>query len=73
MTLVPLTIAANEAEAELVRSLLATDGIDSVQRQTNFGAGAADGFSPGGSREVLVQPDDLERARAILETDSSAG
>lgn len=65
--LVRLTIVANELEAEMVRSLLATEGIESIQRYTNFGAGALDGMpSGGGPREVLVHEDDLEAARELV-------
>ena len=37
---VPLTVVATEAEAEMIRGLLATEGIESMHRPTNFGAGA---------------------------------
>ena len=64
--LVRLTLAANPAEAEAVRGLLRTEGIESVRRQTDFGAGTMDGFS-GGQQEILVQPEDLDEARTLLE------
>jgi hypothetical protein len=64
---VSLTIASNEAEAEMIRGLLETAGIPSMHRPTNFGAGATDGFTPSGAREVLVNPDQLEDARIVLE------
>ncbi len=65
MELVRLTLAANPAEAELIRSLLQTEGIESMRRQTDFGAGTMDGFS-GGQQEILVEPSDLESARALI-------
>jgi len=64
---VPLTIASNEAEAEIIRGLLETAGIPSMHRPTNFGAGATDGFTPSGAREVLVNPEQLEDAKIVLE------
>jgi hypothetical protein len=63
--LVRLVLAANPAEAEAIRGLLETEGIESARRQTNFGAGTMDGFS-GGQQEILVHPDDLEQARELL-------
>jgi putative signal transducing protein len=64
--LVRVTLAANPAEAETIRGLLQTEGIESLRRQTDFGAGTMDGFS-GGEQEVLVRPEDLERAKELLE------
>jgi Putative prokaryotic signal transducing protein len=64
--LVRVTTAANPAEAETIRGLLQTEGIDSVRRQTDFGAGTMDGFS-GGQQEILVREEDLDEARALLE------
>jgi hypothetical protein len=65
MTLVRVTLAANPAEAELLRSLLQTEGIESLRKQTDFGAGTMDGFS-GGQQEILVEESDLERARELI-------
>jgi hypothetical protein len=64
-----LTVVAGEAEAELVRSLLQTEGIESMQRPTDFGAGALDGWAAGGAREILVRAEDLDAARALVEAD----
>jgi hypothetical protein len=65
-----LMIVANELEAEMVRALLTTNGIDSMQRYTNFAAGALDGMPSGaGPREILVRPDDLDAARKLVESD----
>ena len=66
--LVPLTVVPNEAEATMVRSLLQSAGIDSTQRSTSFGAGAALG-SMSGPVEILVREEDLETARELLPTD----
>jgi Putative prokaryotic signal transducing protein len=64
--LVRLTIVASEPEAELVRGLLATEGIESLQRPTDFAAGALDGWAAGGAREILVRAADLEAARELI-------
>lgn len=66
--LVRLTLAPNPAAAEAIRGLLETEGIESVRRQTDFGAGTMDGFS-GGQQEILVRADELERARGLIEAD----
>jgi hypothetical protein len=65
--LVRLTVVQNEPEAEMVRALLATAGIESLQRATNFAAGAMDGWAAGGAREILVTAGDLETARELIE------
>jgi hypothetical protein len=67
---VPLTVVGNEVEAEVIRGLLATEGIESMHRPTNFGAGSTDGFTPSGEREILVRPEDLEAARELIESDA---
>ncbi len=68
--LVRLMVVANELEAEMVRSLLLTAGIQSMQRYTNFGAAALDGMPSGvGPREILVHEGDLEAARELVESD----
>jgi hypothetical protein len=56
----------NEYEAELLRGLLATAGIHSVQRPTDFAAGAFGGL-PGPQRLILVRASDLEAARELVE------
>jgi hypothetical protein len=68
--LVRLKIVSNELEAEMVRSLLSTAGIESLQRYTDFGAGAVDGMpSGGGPREILVHAGDLDAARELVGSD----
>ena len=64
---VSLTVVRNEVEAEVIRGLLATEGIESTHRPTNFGAGATDGFTPTGEREIFVRADRLDEARALIE------
>ena len=66
--LVRLTIVGSEPEAEVIRGLLATDGIESMQRPTDFAAGALDGWATGGAREILVRAADLEAAQQLLES-----
>jgi Putative prokaryotic signal transducing protein len=61
-----LTIAANEAEGELIRSLLRSDGIESELRTTDYGIGATDALGSFGAREVLVRAEDLDRARELI-------
>ena len=67
--LVRLTVVANEAEAELLRSQLQFEGIDSVQRLTSSGAAATGGLTQtfGGEREILIRQEDLEVARALVD------
>jgi hypothetical protein len=65
--LVRLTIVGGEPEAEVIRGLLATEGIESMQRPTDVAAGALDGWAAGGTREILVRAGDLEAARELLE------
>jgi hypothetical protein len=64
--LVRLTIAPNEPTAEMIRSLLETEGIESLVRPTDFAAGALDGWAAGGAREILVRPENLDAARELL-------
>ena len=64
MALVRLTLANTPFDAEMVQSLLKTEGIESTWRQTNFGAGSTDGL--GGQREILVEEKDVEKARELI-------
>jgi hypothetical protein len=70
--LATLTVVRNETEAELVTALLRTAGIPSFHRQTNAGAGFGDGMPQTGAHEVLVEADDLERAREALAAEPEA-
>jgi hypothetical protein len=65
-------VVGSEPEAELLCSLLRSADIECVLRQTNVGAGAADGL-PGGPYELLVQPQDLDDAREILREPNDTG
>jgi Putative prokaryotic signal transducing protein len=65
--LVRLTFVLNEIEADQVQSLLKFEGIESLQRPTDVGAGSIGGSGAmSGSREILVKPEDLETARAVI-------
>ena len=67
MDLVLLTVVLNEIEADQVQSLLQFEKIESMQRPTNTGAGSIGGSGAmSGSREILVKPEDLETAKAII-------
>ena len=64
--LVRVAIAPNEPAADVLCAFLRSEGIDSMRRVTDVGAGALDGVAPTGSREVLVREADAERARELL-------
>ncbi len=67
MDLVTLTVVLNEIEADQVQSLLKFENIESMQRPTDTGAGSIGGSGAmSGSREILVKPEDLETAKAII-------
>jgi hypothetical protein len=63
--LVVVKVVGTEPEAELLCSLLRSWGIECAPRQTDLGAGAADGMS-GGPYELVVRPQDVDDARDIL-------
>jgi len=65
--LVALTVVLNEIEADQIQSLLKFENIESMQRPTNTGAGSIGGSGAmSGSREILVKPEDLETAKALI-------
>ena len=61
-----LTVVANEQEAELLCGLLRSNGIECAYRETEAVDSALEEFTSAGPREVVVRPDDLEQARALL-------
>jgi hypothetical protein len=66
MAPVRLTVAATQGEADVICSLLRAEGIKCGDRAVDsLGVEAGGGF--GGWREVLVEEDDLDRARALIE------
>ena len=69
---VVVKVVGTEPEAELLCSLLRSAGIECASRQTNLGAGAADGM-PGGPYELVVRPQDLDDAREVLQQRSDVG
>ena len=64
--LVVVDVVATEPEAELLCSLLRSEGIRSTYRLSNDGAGASDGMPVGSPQEVLVRSEDLASAREVL-------
>jgi hypothetical protein len=69
---VVVKVVGSEPESELLCSLLRSAGIECAGRQTNLGAGAADGM-PGGPYELVVRPQDLDDARDLLRDRSDRG
>ena len=66
--LVRLTIVADEFAADTIIALLRTEGIESIQQRTDVAAGMADAAASAfGPREVLVRPEDLDRARELID------
>jgi hypothetical protein len=64
---VRLTVVPDEGQAEALCGLLRTEGIDCFYRDTDISAaGIFGGQTFGGWREILVDEDDLERARELL-------
>lgn len=70
--LVVLDVVGSEPEAEIIISLLRTEGIQAIAQKTNFAVGLADASSSGaGPREILVHEENLERARQIIDEQPS--
>jgi hypothetical protein len=69
--LVSVYVTRTEAEAISLCMLLQSAGIEAIHRITNLGAGAFDGWSAGGPREILVRPEDAEVAREVLAPESA--
>jgi len=68
--LVRLTITPDEFSADTIISLLRTERIEAIQQRTDVAAGMADAAASAfGPREILVRPEDLERARELIATD----
>ena len=71
MNVVRLMVVGDSIHAETICGLLRTEGIACDHRQTDMGAGAGDAIGDSGPREILVAPDDLERARQLVTADGS--
>jgi hypothetical protein len=65
---VRLTVVGDGMAAETICGLLRTEGIACNHRQTDTGVGAWEATGSGGPREILVAPDDLERARELVDS-----
>jgi hypothetical protein len=63
---VVVAVAENEPEAEMLCNLLRDAGIECGYRDTPPIDSTIEDFTAAGRREILVHPDDLERARAVL-------
>jgi hypothetical protein len=61
---VRLTVVGSQMEAEMICSLLRSNGIDCAERAADVSWGAGGGV--GGWREILVAPSDLLAARKLL-------
>ena len=67
-----LQVVGSEPEAEIVLSLLRSEGVQAIAQKTNFAVGLADAASSGaGPREILVHEENLERARRIIDEQPS--
>lgn len=64
---VVLTVVSGEQEAEVVCGLLRSAGIDCAYRDTEAIDSPLEDFIEAGPREILVQPGDLDAARALLD------
>ena len=64
--LVVVEVVPTEPEAELACGLLRSAGIECTNRQTNRGAGLADGLPVGGPRAIMVRAQDAELAGEVL-------
>ena len=63
---VMLTVVSGEPEADIVRGLLESAGIESSSRDTEAIDSPLEDFTAAGPREILVREADLEAARQLL-------
>jgi hypothetical protein len=63
-----LQVVQSEAEAEMIRGLLRSEGIPSYVQMTTVGAASVGGLAgaAGGAREILVPEQSLAAARKML-------
>jgi hypothetical protein len=64
---VAVEVVTSEPEAELLCGLLRSAGIECLPRVTNQGAGAGDSLGTTGAHEILVNSQDAQDARDVLE------
>ena len=53
----------------MIRGMLSSAGIESMERPSSSGAGVAPGLTPGGATEIYVRRSQLEDAQALLASD----
>ena len=63
-----VTVVSGEPEAEIVCGLLRSAGIECAYRDTEAIDSPLEDFTAAGPREIIVHPDDLEAARAALDS-----
>jgi hypothetical protein len=70
--LVRITLVDSEPEAQMAIAMLQTEGIAATWRQSAFGATswAVPAIGGTGPIEILVRPDDAERAQELLADDA---
>jgi hypothetical protein len=66
MASVPVTVVADELEAQRVCDLLRVEGIDAYFKRTDLSAVTSLGSLGGGPLEIWVSEADAERARELL-------
>lgn len=65
--MVRLTVVPDEGEAEILCRMLQAEGIRCTHVRTNAGSGGSDASATfGGWREIVVHPEDLDEALALL-------
>lgn len=63
-----MTTATGEPEAEALCELLRQNGIECAHRLTSEDDSPFEQFGPEGMREILVRAEDLDAARALLDS-----
>ena len=69
---VVVKVVSGESEAEVVCGLLRSAGIKCGYRDTEEIDSSLEDFRPAGSREILVDPADLDAAKQLI-ADAQAG
>jgi hypothetical protein len=64
-----LQVVGSEPEAEIILSLLRSEGIAAIAQKTNYAVGLADAAASGaGPREILVHADASAATRCVIRT-----